>query len=47
MAMPGGDSLGPGRQWHFLNVIGWSLIGVVYVTLLFITPEWRRLVPES
>lgn len=48
VAMPGGDSLGPGRQWYFLNVIFWILTGVVYVTLLFLDwPQWTRLVPTS
>ncbi len=48
VAIPGGDSLGPGRQWHFLNVIGWILTGVVYVALLFLDwPQWTRLVPTS
>ncbi len=48
IAMPGGDSLGPGRQWHFLNVLGWILTGVVYMALLFLDqPQWTRLVPTS
>jgi len=47
VAMPGHSKLGLGRQWHFLNVIFWVLTGVVYVMLLFITPEWHRLIPTS
>ena len=47
MALPGGSRLGLGRHWHFAAVLGWILTGVVYVTLLFVTDEWRRLVPTS
>ena len=48
IAMPGGDSLGPGRQWHFLNVLFWILTGVFYVALLFLDgQQWTRLVPTS
>ena len=47
VSLPGGKHLGLGRQWHFLGVLGWILTGVTYVVLLFVTPEWRRLVPTS
>lgn len=48
LALPGGGSqLGLGRHWHFVAVIGWILTGLVYVALLFLTDEWRRLVPTS
>jgi methionine sulfoxide reductase catalytic subunit len=47
VSLPGGKQLGLGRQWHFLGVLGWVLTGLIYVTLLFVTPEWRRLVPTS
>lgn len=47
IAMPGHAKLGLGRHWHFASVIGWILTGLVYVVLLFVTPEWRRLVPTS
>ena len=47
VSLPGGKHLGLGRQWHFLGVLGWVLTGLIYVTLLFVTPEWRRLVPTS
>jgi sulfoxide reductase catalytic subunit YedY len=47
VSLPGGKHLGLGRQWHFLGVLGWTLTGVTYVVLLFVTPEWRRLVPTS
>jgi sulfoxide reductase catalytic subunit YedY len=47
VSLPGGKHLGLGRQWHFAGVLGWVLTGLIYVVLLFVTPEWRRLVPTS
>jgi sulfoxide reductase catalytic subunit YedY len=47
LALPGRNNLGLGRHWHFWAVIGWLLAGFIYVMLLFITPQWRRLVPTS
>lgn len=48
VALPGGHHhLGAGRNWHFLIVPLWILNGISYVTLLFMTGEWRRLVPTS
>ncbi len=47
VSMPGHENLGLGRHWHFLNVIFWVLTGVVYVALLFLSGEWKRLVPQS
>lgn len=46
-ALPGRNNLGLGRHWHFWALNGWLLTGVVYVVLLFTTPQWRRLVPTS
>ena len=47
LALPGRNNLGLGRHWHFWAVIGWLLAGLIYVVLLFTTPQWRRLVPTS
>jgi sulfoxide reductase catalytic subunit YedY len=47
VSMPGHKSLGLGRHWHFISVIGWIMCGLVYVALLFATGEWRRFAPES
>lgn len=47
IALPGRDHLGLGRYWHFAALGGWVLTGVVYVSLLFVSPEWQRLVPTS
>ena len=47
IALPGRRNLGLGRHWHFLADAGWLLTGLVYVVMLWVTPEWRRLVPTS
>ena len=47
IALPGHDNLGLGRHWHFLADFAWLLTGLVYVVMLFVTPEWRRLIPTS
>lgn len=48
LALPGGeDALGLGRYWHFFNAISWIVVGLLYVVLLFISPQWQRLVPTS
>ena len=47
VSMPGHKSLGLGRHWHFISVIGWILTGIVYVVLLFSTDEWQRFIPYS
>lgn len=47
VALPGHKQLGMGRHWHFISVLGWILTGAVYVTLLFVTGQWRRYWPDS
>ena len=47
IALPGHENLGLGRHWHFLADFAWLLTGLVYVVMLFVTPEWRRLIPTS
>lgn len=48
IGLPGGfHNLGQGRRWHFLTAMVWVINGVIYVILLFITGEWRRLIPTS
>ena len=48
ISLPGGrHNLGVGRHWHFFTVILWVTNGVIYVALLFITGNWRRLIPTS
>ena len=47
IALPGHANLGLGRHWHFLADFAWLLTGLAYVAMLFVTPEWRRLIPVS
>jgi len=47
LALPGRNNLGLGRHWHFWAATGWLLAGLIYVILLFATPQWRRLLPTS
>ena len=47
IALPGHKNLGLGRHWHFLSDVGWLLTGLLYLVMLFVTPEWRRLIPTS
>lgn len=47
LALPGGKNIGLGRLWHGLVTMLWMVNGLVYVTLLVATGEWRRIVPTS
>lgn len=48
IALPGGrHNLGVGRHWHFFCVFFWILNGAAYWSLLFVTGNWRRLIPTS
>ena len=47
VALPGGRNLGMGRLWHFGCVIFWIFNGVVYVSVLVASDEWRRVIPTS
>jgi DMSO/TMAO reductase YedYZ molybdopterin-dependent catalytic subunit/thiosulfate reductase cytochrome b subunit len=40
-------SIGMARHWHFLSVLFWLANGFVFVALLLLTPQWKRLVPDS
>ena len=40
-------TIGVARVWHFINVHGFILCGVYFVTMLFTTEQWKRLVPTS
>lgn len=47
-ALPGyRHTIGIARSWHFLNVHGFIITGLIFVSLLFSTTQWRRLVPTS
>jgi sulfoxide reductase catalytic subunit YedY len=46
VGLPGGrHTIGVARHWHFLFDIGFVLNGAVYVTFLFSTSWWHRLIP--
>ncbi len=47
IALPGHKHLDLGRHWHFLSVVGWVVTGLVYVVMLLVASEWRRLIPTS
>lgn len=40
-------TIGIARVWHFINVHGFILTGVFFITMLFVSEQWRRLVPTS
>ena len=40
-------SIGLARWWHLGTDTLWLLNGIVFYVLLFVTPQWRRLVPTS
>lgn len=40
-------SIGIARHWHFLSILFWVVNGFVFVILLFVTSQWKRLVPDS
>ena len=47
LSLPGGKNIGLGRHWHGLVTMLWVVNGLVYVGMLFLTGEWRRIVPTS
>jgi DMSO/TMAO reductase YedYZ molybdopterin-dependent catalytic subunit/thiosulfate reductase cytochrome b subunit len=40
-------TIGMARHWHFVSVLFWVGNGLIFVTLLFATRQWQRLVPMS
>ncbi len=40
-------TVGVARSWHFIDVYGFIVTGLIFVALLFTTEQWRRLVPTS
>ncbi len=40
-------TIGIARVWHFINVHGFILTGLVFLIGLFSTQQWRRIVPIS
>ncbi len=40
-------SIGIARVWHFINVHGFIITGIIFAVMLFCTEQWRRIVPTS
>lgn len=40
-------TIGVARIWHFINVHGFIVTGLIFVAMLFATEQWRRIVPDS
>jgi DMSO/TMAO reductase YedYZ molybdopterin-dependent catalytic subunit/thiosulfate reductase cytochrome b subunit len=40
-------TVGVARAWHFINVHGFIITGIVFGIMLFATEQWRRIVPTS
>ena len=48
LGLPGyRHTIGIARSWHFITVPFFMLNGVIFITLLFTTNQWLRLVPTS
>ena len=40
-------TIGVARIWHFIDVHGFLITGIFFITMLFETEQWRRIVPTS
>ena len=48
VATPGyRHTIGVARSWHFIDVYGFLITGIVFLAALFTSEQWRRLVPTS
>jgi len=48
VATPGyRHSVGIARSWHFIDVYGFIITGLIFIPLLFMSGQWERLVPNS
>lgn len=48
VALPGyRHSVGVARSWHFIDVYGFIITGLIFIPLLFVSGQWSRLVPDS
>jgi sulfoxide reductase catalytic subunit YedY len=48
IATPGyRHSVGMARSWHFLDVYGFIVTGLIFIPMLFVSGQWERLVPQS
>lgn len=47
LVLPSGEGLGLGRYWHFFDAICWLIVGLLYLLVMFTSPQWQRLVPTT
>jgi methionine sulfoxide reductase catalytic subunit len=48
VATPGyRHTVGIARSWHFIDIYGFLVTGLVFLTALFTSQQWQRLVPTS
>ena len=48
IGLPGGrHTVGLARLWHFPAALAWSAVGIAFVTLLGLTGQWTRIVPNT
>jgi sulfoxide reductase catalytic subunit YedY len=48
VATPGyRHTIGVARSWHFIDVYGFLITGIVFLSALFTGEQWKRLVPTS
>jgi len=40
-------TVGIARAWHFINVHGFIITGLIFIGMLFESEQWRRIVPTS
>ena len=40
-------TIGVARVWHFINVHGFIVTGIFFISMLFSTEQWKRIVPTS
>jgi DMSO/TMAO reductase YedYZ molybdopterin-dependent catalytic subunit/thiosulfate reductase cytochrome b subunit len=40
-------TVGIARVWHVFNVYGFVFTGIIFIALLFVTEQWKRIVPTS
>ena len=40
-------TIGVARVWHFINVHGFIITGIFFITMLFSSEQWKRIVPTS
>ena len=40
-------TVGVARSWHFIDMYGFILTGLIFIPLLFLSGQWARLVPDS